>query len=172
MISIIVATAQDNVIGKDNALIWHLPKDMKFFKEKTEGHCVITGRKNYESIPEKFRPLPNRTNIVVTRQTDYEAPGAIVVKSIQEALTMAENINIARETPNKNIFVIGGAEIYKQCLLYADRIYLTKIHSFFEGDTFFPEINESEWKESNKIEHVPDEKNKYFFDFITLDKIK
>ena len=86
LISIIVAVAQNQVIGKDNQLVWHLPDDMKYFIDKTKGHCIITGRKNYESIPEKFRPLPNRTNIVITRQKNYEAPGATVVGSVEEAL--------------------------------------------------------------------------------------
>src|ERR1035437_7885391 len=108
MISIIVAVAENNVIGKDNSLIWHLPADMKYFKEKTSGHCVITGRKNYESIPAKFRPLPNRTNIVITRQANFKALGATVVSSIEEA------IEKAKQRGDTEIFIIGGAEIYKQ----------------------------------------------------------
>jgi dihydrofolate reductase len=165
MISLIVAVGDDNVIGKDNALIWHLPADMKFFKEKTTGHCIITGRKNYESIPEKFRPLPNRTNIVITRQSDYHAPGAIVVHSLEDALVEA------KKTGDDEIFIIGGAEIFKQCLPYTDRIYLTVIHHSFEGDVFFPEINMSEWKEVARVKGPVDEKNKYAHDYITLDKI-
>jgi dihydrofolate reductase len=164
MVSLIVATAENNVIGKDNTLIWHLPADMKFFKEKTTGHCVITGRKNYESIPEKFRPLPNRTNIVVTRQKDYRASGAIVAASLEEA------IQKAKQTGDTEIFIIGGGEIYKQSLAFADKIYLTKVHHHFEGDAFFPELNANEWKETNKICGVLDEKNKYPHDFITYEK--
>ena len=95
-ISIIVAVAENNVIGKNNALVWHLPDDMKYFKEKTKGHCIITGRKNYESIPEKFRPLPGRTNIVVTRQKNYSAPGAIVVGTIEKAIETAKQKEIGR----------------------------------------------------------------------------
>jgi dihydrofolate reductase len=165
MISLIVAVADKNVIGKDNALIWHLPADMKFFKEKTTGHCIITGRKNYESIPEKFRPLPNRTNIVITRQPDYKAPGAVIVGSIEDA------IEKAKKTGDQEIFIIGGAEIFKQSLRYADRIYLTIIHHFFEGDVFFPEINKAEWREVSRIRGPLDEKNKYAHDYIILDKI-
>lgn len=165
MISLIVAVGDDNVIGKDNALIWHLPADMKFFKEKTTGHCIITGRKNYESIPEKFRPLPNRTNIVITRQKDYHAPGAIIVHSLEDAIEKAE------KTGDDEIFIIGGAEIFRQCLRYADRIYLTVIHHSFEGDVFFPEINASEWKEVQRLPGPVDEKNKYPHDYIILDKI-
>ena len=164
MISIIVAASDNNVIGKDNKLIWHLPADMKFFKETTTGHCIITGRKNYESIPEKFRPLPNRTNIVITRQENYNAPGAIVVKSIEEA------IEKAKQTGDDEIFIIGGAEIFKQSLHLTDKIYFTKIYHFFEGDVFFPELNTSEWKETGRIKGITDEKNKYPHDFIIFEK--
>jgi len=165
MISIIVAVANNNVIGKDNSLIWHLPADMKFFKEKTSEHCIITGRKNYESIPEKFRPLPNRTNIVITRQKNYLAPGAIVVDSIEQA------IEKALVTGDSEIFIIGGAEIYKQCMHLANRIYLTQIHHTFEGDAFFPELNVNEWKETAKTEGSVDDKNKYAHTFHTYEKI-
>ena len=165
MISIIVAIAENNVIGKDNTLIWHLPADMKFFKEKTTGHCIITGRKNYESIPEKFRPLPNRTNIVITRQTNYNAAGALVVGSIEEAL------KTATATGDDEIFIIGGAEIYKQCLNLVDRVYLTQIHQLFEGDAFFPELDSSKWKETHRTKGITDEKNKYDYDFLIFDKI-
>jgi len=166
MISIIVAVANNNVIGKSNALIWHLPADMKFFKEKTTGHCIITGRKNYESIPEKFRPLPNRTNIVITRQADYKAPGAIVVNSLEEA------IEKAKTTGDNEIFIIGGAQIYEQSLKFTDRIYLTQIHHTFDGDAFFPQLNPNEWKEIERIKGIKDDKNKYDYDFITLLKSK
>ena len=159
-ISIIVAVSENNVIGKDNKLIWHMPADMKFFKEKTTGHCVITGRKNYESIPEKFRPLPNRTNIIVTRQTEYKAPGAIVVDSIEEA------IKKAKETGDTEIFIIGGAEIFKQTIDKINKIYLTKINHSFEGDTFFPEIDLTQWLEIRREDFLPDEKNKYPYSFI------
>ena len=164
-ISIIVAVANNNVIGKDNSLIWHLPADMKFFKEKTTGHCIITGRKNYESIPEKFRPLPNRTNIIITRQKDYSAPGTIIVDSIDKA------IQKAKETGDEEIFIIGGAEIFKQCMHLTDRIYLTKIYHDFEGDVFFPELSDKEWKETQRVKGITDDKNKYEHDFLVLEKI-
>ncbi|MGZ4035537.1 MAG: dihydrofolate reductase [Bacteroidia bacterium] len=163
-ISIIVAVANNNVIGKDNTLVWHLPADMKFFKEKTTGHCIITGRKNYESIPEKFRPLPNRTNIVITRQENYSAPGAVIVSSVEDA------IEKAKQTGDDEIFIIGGAEIFKQSLHLANKIYFTKIYHSFEGDVFFPEINPSEWKETNRIKGLKDEKNIYEHDYITFEK--
>lgn len=163
-ISIIVALAENNVIGKDNVLIWHLPADMKYFKERTTGHCVITGRKNYESIPEKFRPLPNRTNIIITRQKNYHAPGAIVIGSIEEAIEKAKQIATGE------IFIIGGAEIYRQSLSLADKLYVTKIHHSFMGDVYFPLIKPSEWKETERKKGVVDEKNKYEHDFIIFEK--
>src|ERR1700751_1250283 len=140
ILSIIVAVAENNVIGKDNRLIWRLPADMKFFKEKTTGHVIITGRKNYESIPEKFRPLPDRKNIVITRQKNYHAPGAIVVSSKENALRY-----VSENHKGEEIFVIGGADIYRQILSTCDKIYLTRIHHTFEGDAFFPPLNEKEW---------------------------
>ena len=163
-ISIIVAAGENNVIGKDNKLIWHLPIDIKYFRDKTLGHCVITGRKNYESIPEKFRPLSGRTNIVVTSQKNYAAPGAIVVSSIPKAL------KVAKDKGEKECFIIGGAEIYRQTIDITDKIYFTKIHHSFEGDAYFPEINTSVWKEIKKEDFQPDEKNKYSFSFIELQK--
>lgn len=164
MISVIVALDENNVIGKDNALIWHLPADMKFFKDKTTGHCIITGRKNYESIPLKFRPLPNRTNIIITRQADYNAPGAIVVDSIDSALEKA------RQCGDEEIFIIGGAEIFRQSMHLVDRLYVTHIYHSFEGDVFFPEINMDEWKETERKKGIVDEKNVYQHDFIVYDR--
>ncbi len=163
-ISIIVAIAENNVIGNDNCLIWHLPADLKYFKEKTTGHCVITGRKNYESIPKKFRPLPNRTNIIISRQKDYYAPGAAVVGSIDEA------IEKAKQSGREEIFIIGGAQIYEQTMHLADKLYITKIYHSFEGDAFFPEIKPGEWKETEPIKGIVDEKNKYDHDFIIYEK--
>lgn len=165
-ISIVVAIGENNVIGKDNALIWHLPADMKFFKDTTTGHCIITGRKNYESIPLKFRPLPNRTNIVITRQADYDAPGAIVVGSIESALEKA------KQCGDEEIFIIGGAEIFKQSMHLVDRIYLTKIYHSFDGDVFFPELNITEWKETKRSKGIVDEKNIYPHDFIVYERIR
>jgi dihydrofolate reductase len=166
MISIIVAVAENNAIGKNNQLLWHLPADMKFFKEKTIGHCVITGRKNYESIPEKFRPLPNRTNIVITRQKNYNAPGAVVVSSLEEAIEKAKAIS------NDEIFIIGGGEIYAQSLSLADKIYLTKVHRTFDADTFFPELNLDDWEIISSIKYDADDKNEYPFTFMELKRKK
>ncbi len=164
ILSIIVAVAENNVIGKDNTLIWSLPADMKFFKEKTKGHVIITGRKNYESIPEKYRPLPDRTNIVITRQPDYKAPGAIVFASIDAAIQYTK-----QHHTNEEVFIIGGAEIYRQTISICDRIYLTRIHHSFDGDAFFPELN-THWKLVHDENVATDEKNKYPFTFQTWER--
>ena len=163
--SIIVAASTNNVIGKNNDLIWHLPIDMNFFKEKTLAHHVIMGRKNFESIPHKFRPLPNRENIIITRKENYVAPNCIIQNNIKDAL----------ETANKNkeeeVFIIGGGEIYKLALEenLVDRIYLTRIHHVFDGDTFFPNLSD-EWKETYKEDFFKDENHKYDFTFYTYEK--
>ena len=124
IVSLIVAVSENGVIGRDNDLIWHLPNDMKFFKETTKGHHVIMGRKNFESIPHKFRPLPDRVNIIVSRQPDYQAEGCIVVDSIEASL------EIAKQNNDEEPFIIGGGQIYKLALEsdIVERIYLTKIH--------------------------------------------
>ena len=166
-VSLIVAVSENGVIGKDNDLIWHLPNDMRFFKETTIGHHVIMGRKNFESIPHKYSPLPNRTNVVITRQSDYKAEGCMVVNSVEAAL------EVAKQNGDSEPFIIGGGQIYKLALEanMIDKVYLTKIHHSFEGDTFFPELN-SDWEEINKIENKADEKHSYNYDFITLKKNK
>jgi len=158
MIAIVVAVAENNVIGKDNQLIWHLPADLRFFKNLTMGHPIVMGRKTYESIG---KPLPGRTTVIITRQHDLEAPGCIVVNSIDEAIAQAQTID-------QDVYIIGGAEIYKQALSKVDTIYLTRVHHTFEGDTFFPEIVESQWEVVSEEKHEPDEKNKYSYSFVTL----
>ena len=165
IISSIVAVATNRVIGKDNQLIWRLPNDMKFFKETTDGHCIITGRKNYESIPEKYRPLPNRTNIVITNQIGYSAPGAIVSNSINEA------IEIARKNGETEVFIIGGSEIYKQTMDIVDRLYITEVHNSFEGDVHFPNLDKSQWVETSRRLMKSDDKHKHDYSFCVLDKV-
>ncbi len=165
-ISIIVAAGSNNAIGKNNSLIWHLPADMKFFKEKTIGHCIITGRKNYESIPKKFRPLSNRTNIIITRQENYHAPGTIITNSLQQAIEKAKEIS------EKEIFIIGGGDIFKQSLHLVDTIYLTRIEHAFDADVFFPELNLKEWLEISRIKGIKDEKNKYDYSFLVFKRKK
>lgn len=166
VISLIVAASQNNVIGKNGQLPWHLPTDMKYFRDVTMGHCVIMGRKNYDSIPEKFRPLAGRTNIIVTHQKKFSAPGCIVVNSINEALETAKKKN---ET---EAFIIGGGEIFKHALGMADKIYLTRIHASVDGDVFFPELNMNEWKEESARHCKADEKNKYDYSFVVLSRIR
>ncbi len=157
-ITIIVAVAENGIIGKDNRLIWRLRDDMKFFREKTDGHCVITGRKNYESIPEKFRPLPGRTNIVITRKANYKAPGALVVTSIEKA------IQVAKEKNENECFIIGGGEIYRQFLPLASRVLLTRVHASPEGDTSF-HFDEREMNKVWEEFHAADERHEFAFTF-------
>lgn len=155
---LIVAIAQNNAIGKDNQLLWHLPADMKFFKEQTIGHTIITGRKNYESIPEKFRPLPNRMNIVVTRDPNYKAPGAIVVHSLEDAIKKAKNSGAEK------CFIIGGGQIYLETIskFLADEMLITHVQEvILDADVFFPEISDITWSKSLVKEINADEKNKF-----------
>lgn len=157
-ISIIVAIAKNNAIGKNNDLLWHLPIDMKFFKNTTAGHCIVTGRKNYFSIPKKFRPLPNRTNIVVTRDESLNIDGAIISNSIEKAL------EIAKSKGEKEVFIIGGGEIYKQSIELADNLYITEVDTIFEdGDTFFPEFNKKMYSEKLLSTHKKDDKHLFNF---------
>jgi len=159
MLSIIVAVSENNVIGKDNDLIWKLPCDMRHFKETTTGHYIIMGRKTFES---NGRPLPNRTNVIITRDENYKAEGCVVVHSLEDAIKEAKD--------DSEAFIIGGGVIYDLSMSLVDRIYLTKIHHSFEGDTFFPEINMDEWDVTEKRDFEPDEKNKYPFTILTLDR--
>jgi dihydrofolate reductase len=166
IVSMIAAMAENRVIGKNNDLPWKLPDDMKYFMETTKGHHCIMGRKNYDSIPEKFRPLADRTNIVVTRQQHFEAPGCTVVNSLESAL------EIAAEDNEPETFVIGGADIYRLGLPYANRLYLTEIKAPVAGDIFFPVFDKKEWREISRIPHDADERHKYAFDFVVYEKIK
>ncbi|GAA3780263.1 hypothetical protein GCM10022271_10700 [Corallibacter vietnamensis] len=161
-LTIIVAAGEDNAIGKDNDLIWHLSNDLKRFKSLTNGHHIIMGRKTFESFP---KPLPNRTHIVITRQERYPAPdGVIVVNNLEDALDAARL--------DKQPYIIGGGEIYKQALSLADKIELTRVHGTFDGaDTFFPIIDRTIWKETNSVFHDKDEKHQYSFSFITYERI-
>ena len=165
-VSLIVAVSENGVIGKDNNLIWHLPNDMRFFKETTMGHHVIMGRKNFESIPHKYRPLPDRTNIVITRQVNYTTEGCVVVNSVEAAL------QIAKQNGDAEPFIIGGGQIYKLALEtnVVDKIYLTKIHHTYEGDTFFPELG-SQWQEVERIDCKADKKHAHNYSFLIFEKI-
>ena len=164
-ISIIAALAENNVIGKDNDLIWHLSEDLKHFKKLTSGHPVIMGRKTYESLP--FKPLPKRKNIILSSQKKLIFEGATTVNSIEDALKECEN--------EDEIFICGGAEIYESFLPYADKMYLTRVHKSFEGDTFFPEIDYTIWEVDYISKTFKDENNglKFtFYDYIRSKKEK
>ena len=156
-LTIIVAVSENDVIGKDNDLIWYLKNDLKRFKALTSGHCIIMGRKTFESFP---KPLPNRTHIVITRQKNYSAQeGVIIVNSLQDAIKKAEH--------DTNPFIIGGGEIYKQALNVVDTIEFTRVHHSFEGDTFFPVLSDAIWKETDRVYHKKDDLHKFDFSYIT-----
>ncbi len=157
-LTIVVAISENHVIGKDNKLLWYLPRDLKHFKEITTGHSVIMGRKTYESVG---KPLPNRRNIIITRQA-IDIAGCEVVNSIEAAIELCK--------AEKEVFIVGGAEIYKQAMHLTDRIYLTIVHQDFDGDSFFPEIDKQLWKEVHHEDHEPDERNLLPYSFITLER--
>ncbi|MEJ7780355.1 MAG: dihydrofolate reductase [Daejeonella sp.] len=158
-ISLIVATDEKNGIGKNNQLPWHLPADLKHFKMLTTGHPIIMGRKTFDSIG---KALPNRRNILISRQQDLVVEGAEVVQSLQDAFKLCKD--------EKEAFVIGGAQIFEQSLPFADILYLTLIHYNFDADTFFPEMENNDWIEEHRVRHEPDEKNIYPYTFIKYRK--
>ena len=159
-LSIVVAMDTNGVIGRDNGLPWHLPADLQHFKQTTMGKPILMGRKTQESIG---RPLPGRTNIVITRDSGYRVEGCVVVNSIEAALEAAGE--------QDEIMVIGGAEFYRQVLSHTDTIYLTRIHETFDGDICFPELNDADWLEVERSDHAADSKNPHNYSFIRLDRI-
>lgn len=165
-VSMIAAVAKNGVIGKDNDLAWHLPDDMKFFKSQTKGHVVIMGRKNWDSLPPQWRPLPHRTNIVITRNPQIEAKGANVVTHLQAALHLAESLS------EEEAYIIGGGEIYKLGFPYASKLYITEIDGTPQGDTFFPEWDKTKWRETSRTHHPKDDSHAFDFDFVTYEKIE
>ena len=160
-ITIIAAASENNALGKDNDLLWHLPDDFKRFKKLTTGHKIIMGRKTFESFP---KPLPNRVHIIITRDPNYTVnyPDCIIVHSIEDALYL---------TKKEDCFIIGGGEIYKQAEQFTTKIELTRVHGTFEADTFFPEINTNAWKLTKEEPHPKDEKHKYAFTYLTYSKV-
>ncbi|HSD13084.1 MAG TPA: dihydrofolate reductase [Flavobacterium sp.] len=157
MIVLIAAAAENNALGKDNDLLWHLPDDFKRFKQITTGHYIVMGRKTFESFP---KPLPNRTHVIITRQENYKVPeGCILAGSLEEAVSVCPT--------NEDIFIIGGGEIYSQSMKIADKIELTRVFTTLEADTFFPEINSGEWKLTFEEFHPKDEKHAFDFSFQT-----
>ncbi|AXG73327.1 dihydrofolate reductase [Flavobacterium arcticum] len=158
-ITLIAAAAENNALGKDNQMVWHLPDDFKRFKKLTTGHCIIMGRKTLESMN---GALPNRTNIVITRQKDYTYEGCTIVHSLDEALSACPQ--------DEEVFVIGGGEIYKQAIDKADKVELTRVHTTVEADAYFPEIDTDKWELINEEYHPKDEKHKVDFTFRTFKK--
>ena len=161
MITLIVAMGKNREIGKENQLLWHLPKDLKHFKELTSGHPIIMGRKTYESIG---KPLPNRTNIVISRKNDWFEEGILIVGSIKEAVKFAKKID-------EEVFVIGGGNIYEQTIDLADKLEVTLVDAVLDADTFFPKINEKVWQKTNEERHQKDEKNEFDFCFQTYERV-
>ncbi|RAS71932.1 type 3 dihydrofolate reductase [Priestia endophytica] len=160
MISFIVAMDDNNLIGKDNALPWHLPADLAYFKKVTTNHTIVMGRKTYESIG---RPLPNRKNVVLTHSTSFQEEGVTVIHSLDELKEMANR-------SNEELFIIGGARLYEQLLPVADRLYVTHIRATFDGDTHFPVFSKEEWKIIDSEEHKKDEKNACDYEFVVYER--
>lgn len=160
MITLIAAAGENNELGKDNELVWHLPDDFKRFKQLTTSHFIIMGRKTFESFP---KPLPNRTHVVITRNKDYNPEGVLVVHSLDAALLKASG--------DEQPFVIGGGEIYQLAMEAADKIELTRVHGTFEADAFFPEISKDQWELISKEYHPQDERHNYAFTYETWIRI-
>ena len=159
IVSLIVAAGTNNAIGKDNQLLWHLPKDLQFFKQTTWAMPVVMGRKTFESLGGK--PLNGRVNIIITRQKDWTHQGVVVVHSLADALFFA------KESDYKEVFIAGGGEIYAQAMPKAHKIYMTRVDAVIDGDTFFPEIDNSDFVLSNEVTHVAHEKHAFVFSFQT-----
>ncbi len=161
ILSMIVAASENNAIGKYNELLWHLPKDLKYFKEVTSGHCIIMGRKTFDSIG---KPLPKRRNIVITRREEFEVEGVEVANDIEAAIDMVGE--------DQEPFIVGGGTIYEQALDYVNRVYLTRVHAHVNGDTFFPELDLNEWQRVLHESHKKDAKHAYDFSFEVWDRKK
>lgn len=157
--ALIVAMDSERGIGKNNDLMWHLPKDMQFFKDTTQGQIVVMGRKNYDSIPEKYRPLPNRLNVVLTRNSEFNAPDCLVFHSLEDCLTYF------KDEKERALFIIGGGEIYRMAIEsnIVDEMYITHVHHSYEAETFFPEFDAALWKSSLLFQQEIDEKHEAAF---------
>lgn len=156
MLTIIAAAGENNALGKDNGLVWHLPDDFKRFKKLTTGHHIIMGRKTFDSFPQ---PLPDRTHLVITRKDNFKKEGIVTVHSLERAIDFSKG--------DSQPFIIGGGEIYKMAMDVADKIELTRVHGTFEADTFFPEIDDIKWELVNEELHEKDDKHKYDFSYLT-----
>ena len=157
MVIMIAALAENNALGKNNDLLWHLPNDFKRFKEITSGHHIIMGRKTFESFP---KPLPNRTHVIITRQNDFEHEGCIVVQNIEKALSVCPI--------NENLYIIGGGEIYQQSISFADQLDITRVHHSFDADVYFPEIDPEIWELTSETFHQKDERHLFDYTFQTF----
>lgn len=157
MTILIAAVAENNALGKNNDLLWHLPNDFKRFKEVTSGHHIIMGRKTFESFP---KPLPNRTHIIITRQKDFKYEGCIVVQNIEKAIEACPK--------NEAVYIIGGGEIYAQSIHLADQLDITRVHHSFDADVYFPEIDSETWELTSETFHPKDEKHLFDFTFQTF----
>lgn len=162
-IAYVVAIDDNGLIGRDNDLPWRLPDDMRWFRDRTMGKPCIMGRKTYDSLPARFRPLPGRLNIVVTRNVDYEAPGAVVVHSFDEARRAAGDA--------EEIIIVGGADLFRAFMPLVDRLYLTRVHGAAEGDVYFPDYDHGQWREIYRQEHPADDRHAYAFTWLILDRI-
>ena len=164
-IHLIVAASENNVIGIKNDLPWHLPNDMIFFKKTTINSSVIMGRKNYLSIPHKFRPLKNRLNIILTSNTSFKAKGCMIANNLEDGISMAQK-------EAKEIFIIGGGKVYAYAIKnnLVDVMYITRIHANIKGDTFFPKINMHDWKKTSELFHPKDINHKYDFTYFKFEK--
>lgn len=165
LLSIIVAQSENRIIGRGNKLPWYLPEDLKYFKRITQGKPIVMGRKTYESIG---RPLPGRTNIVISRNSSYQSPGVHVVASLDAALELAENQALI--DGSEEMLVIGGAEIYAQALTQADRLYVTQVHATIEGDASFPEIDHAQWQQILREDFSAEGPNPYDYSFLVFQR--
>lgn len=161
MISMIAAASENNVIGNNNTLVWNLPTDTAYFKKTTLHHTIIMGRKTFESI---YKPLPKRRNLVISRNKDLVIPGAEVFPNLQEAISACD--------PHQENFIVGGGELYKEGLVFADRIYLTRVHTQVEGDSFFPELDDRLWNLVHRDERKADDRNSLDYTFLVYEKVK
>lgn len=171
-ISLIAAMAQNRIIGRNRPdgrpdLPWHLPDDFAYFKQKTSGHAIIMGRKSLDALG---KPLPKRTNIVVTRNPAFQADGVLVVNSLEDAVATAQQTEAGPGDGTAELFIIGGADIYRQALPIANRIYLTEIHRDYEGNASFPEFDKADWHEVSRHPHPADERHEAAFDFVVYEK--
>ena len=159
MLSIIVAVSENNVVGKENKLPWKLSADLKRLKSLTMGHHIIMGRKTWESLG---KALPGRTNVIITTDKNFKAEGGVVVHSLKEALSISSIDN--------EIFIFGGGKIFKEAMPLVKKIYITRVHSIIDGDTFFPVLDMNDWKETSREDFKADEKNQYDYSFVTLER--